>query len=39
MHKAMRNAQLELIPFSGHLPNLEQRATFDTILWQFLNRL
>jgi pimeloyl-ACP methyl ester carboxylesterase len=39
MHKAMRNAQLELIPFSGHLPNLEQSGAFDAILWKFLNRL
>ncbi|RPI51265.1 MAG: alpha/beta fold hydrolase [Acidobacteria bacterium] len=39
MHKAMRNAQLELMPFSGHLPNLEQSAPFDGILWQFLNKL
>jgi 3-oxoadipate enol-lactonase len=39
MQKAMRNAQLELMPFSGHLPSLEQSAPFDGILWQFLNKL
>lgn len=39
MHQKTRNAQLELMPFSGHLPNLEQSAPFDGILWQFLDRL
>ena len=28
-----RNSQLELMPFSGHLPNLEQPAPFDAMLW------
>lgn len=39
MHRAIRNSQLELIPLSGHLPNLEQPAPFDTALWQFLKKL
>ncbi len=39
MHRAIRNSQLELIPFSGHLPNLEQSAAFDATLWQFLKKL
>ena len=39
MHRAIRNSQLELIPLSGHLPNLEQQAAFDGILWQFLKKL
>jgi 3-oxoadipate enol-lactonase len=39
MHRAIRNSQLELIPFSGHLPNLEQPVPFDTALWQFLKKL
>jgi 3-oxoadipate enol-lactonase len=39
MHRAIRNSQFELIPFSGHLPNLEQPAPFDATLWQFLKKL
>jgi 3-oxoadipate enol-lactonase len=39
MHRAIRNSQLELIPLSGHLPNLEQPAPFDATLWQFLKKL
>jgi pimeloyl-ACP methyl ester carboxylesterase len=39
MHRAIRNSQLELIPFSGHLPNLEQPAPFEAMLWQFLKKL
>jgi 3-oxoadipate enol-lactonase len=39
MHRAIRNSQLELIPLSGHLPNMEQPASFDRMLWQFLNKL
>ena len=39
MHRAIRNSQLELIPFSGHLPNLEQPAPFDATLWKFLKKL
>ena len=39
MHRAIRHSQVELIPLSGHLPNLEQPARFDGILWQFLNKL
>ena len=38
MHRAIRNSQLELIPLSGHLPNLEQPAPFDGMLWQFLKK-
>ena len=39
MHRAIKNSQLELIPFSGHLPNLEQAVPFDGILWTFLKKL
>ena len=39
MHRAIRNSQLELIPFSGHLPNLEQPVPFEGTLWQFLKKL
>jgi len=39
MHRAIRHSQLELIPFSGHLPNLEQPVPFDGALWQFLKKL
>jgi 3-oxoadipate enol-lactonase len=39
MHRAIKNSQLELIPLSGHLPNLEQPASFDATLWQFLKKL
>jgi 3-oxoadipate enol-lactonase len=39
MHRAIKNSQLELIPFSGHLPNLEQTVPFDGILWTFLKKL
>ena len=39
MHRAIKNSQLELIPLSGHLPNLEQPGPFDTRLWEFLKKL
>jgi len=39
MHRVIRNSQLELIPMSGHLPNLEQAASFDRMLREFLNKL
>jgi pimeloyl-ACP methyl ester carboxylesterase len=39
MHRAIRNSQLELVPFSGHLPSLEQPAPFDATLWPFLKKL
>jgi len=39
MHRAIRNSQLELVPFSGHLPNLEQPVPFEAMLWQFLKKL
>ena len=39
MHRAIRNSQLELIPFSGHLPNLEQPVSFSATLWRFLKKL
>ena len=39
MHRAIKNSQLELIPFSGHLPNLEQAVQFDAVLWTFLKKL
>ena len=39
MHRVIKNSQLELIPFAGHLPNLEQAAPFNAILWTFLNKI
>jgi 3-oxoadipate enol-lactonase len=39
MHRAIRHSQLELMPGSGHLPNLEQPRAFDATLTQFLNKL
>jgi 3-oxoadipate enol-lactonase len=39
MHRAIRHSQLELIPRSGHLPNLEQPEPFHTILAGFLKKL
>ena len=39
MHRAIRHSQLELMPGSGHLPNLEQPRTFDGVLWPFLKKL
>ena len=39
MSRAIRASRLELIPSSGHLPNLEQPARFDGLLWEFLNKL
>jgi 3-oxoadipate enol-lactonase len=39
MHRAIKHSQLELIPFSGHLPNLEQAVSFEAILWTFLKKL
>ncbi len=39
MHRAIRNSALELITSSGHLPNLEQPASFDRMLWRFLKQL
>lgn len=39
MHRALKHSQLELIPSSGHLPNLEQAVRFDKILWNFLAKL
>ena len=39
MHKAIANSRLELLPGSGHLPNLEQPARFEAILWPFLEKV
>ena len=39
MHRRIKHSRLELIPSSGHLPNLEQAVAFDTILWSFLAQL
>jgi 3-oxoadipate enol-lactonase len=39
MHRAIRHSQLELIPGSGHLPNLEQPVSFSATLWRFLKQL
>jgi 3-oxoadipate enol-lactonase len=39
MHRAIRNSQLELIPASGHLPNLEQPEAVHLALSRFLKKL
>ena len=39
MQHAIPNAECELFPFVGHLPNLEQPAAFDNRLTRFLQRL
>ena len=39
MHRVIAHSRLELIPSSGHLPNLEQSSRFDTILCNFLAKL
>jgi hypothetical protein len=39
MHRAIPNAEYEPMPFTGHLPNLEQSAPFEGRLAQFLNEL
>ena len=39
MHRRIKHSRLELIPSSGHLPNLEQALPFDAILWNFLSQL
>ena len=39
MHRAIPNAECELFPFAGHLPNLEQPAPFETRLTLFLQKL
>lgn len=39
MHRAIPTSQYELMPFAGHLPNLEQPGPFDAVLSQFLQRL
>ena len=38
MHRAIKNSQLEVLPLSGHLPNLEQAVPFEGILWSFLKK-
>ena len=39
MHRAIPTSRCELMPFAGHLPNLEQPAAFDALLSDFLRRL
>ena len=39
MHAAIKGSTLEMIPLAGHLPNLEQTAPFDALLYQFLQKL
>ena len=39
LHRAIKHSQLELLPHSGHLPNLEQPVPFDRILWPFLSKI
>jgi pimeloyl-ACP methyl ester carboxylesterase len=38
MHGAIKASKLELIPFAGHLPNLEQTTAFDAVLQAFLQQ-
>lgn len=38
MHTAIKSSTLEMIPFAGHLPNLEQTTAFDVALQLFLQR-
>ena len=39
MHKAIRHAELELMPSAGHLLTLEQPLSFNARLWKFLDKL
>ena len=39
MHQAISASRYELMPFVGHLPNLEEPAKFNTILSEFLDTL
>jgi len=39
MHKAISASRYQLMPFVGHLPNLEEPAQFNAILSEFLNTL
>lgn len=39
MHKAISASRHELMPFVGHLPNLEEPAQFSAILSEFLDTL
>jgi len=39
MDRAIPASKYELMPFAGHLPNLEQSAAFDGLLSQFLQKL
>ena len=39
MHKAIPASRRELMPFVGHLPNLEEPAQFNAILSEFLDTL
>ena len=38
IHRAIPNSESELLPFAGHLPNLEQPESFDTRLTLFLQK-
>lgn len=39
MHRAVPVSKCRVMPFVGHLPNLEQPAAFDGFLWPFLQKL
>lgn len=39
MHRAIKNAQLVVLPHAGHLPNLEQRQLFNKALLEFIAKL
>jgi pimeloyl-ACP methyl ester carboxylesterase len=38
MHRAIKNAQLVILPHAGHLPNLEQSQFFNKTLLEFINK-
>lgn len=39
MHRAIKNAQLVILPHAGHLPNLEQSQLFNKSLLEFIKKL
>jgi 3-oxoadipate enol-lactonase len=39
MHRAIPNSQCEVMPFAGHLPNMEQPEKFNALLTEFLQKL
>lgn len=39
MHRAIKNAQLVILPHAGHLPNLEQSQLFNKTLLEFIGKI